>query len=534
MAAAHTSGRFPHLRRKWFENTTESLAILLEQLSPDIASVIPDDLGPYDLVAATALARTAQADMERQEIGFVAGDLVRLAGHRGIRAPERIGEVEGLWLALRRPTVRLLHAWWREPLGEGLLAYWAEIRARAVGWPRVHQELRERWSIDSDGIWRRGLVSSDGPGEDDWHGYFAYMEAHTHGQEAEFARVLVTRWDGIAEEIDAYASECAAELAAVPHLMLVHRERALADALTTVVEGNLASGDDSLPPDLRTNLESLRDTGLAYLRWLKDEFIPGLTPLERAHLALDSPEAARCEAYLRKYTEIWCAPGDPALPTPVFTEEDYTPLKRAERPREAVPKWMSMVAKVFSEETQIGWTGTVGSQPWWLYTVEGGLESAAARRFKHDGQVRIGHRTSDDPHDVVVGFPPTDPDAHNLIMRFRYDEDDPHEMCELLILSRAGRAQLGFLVRGAGGEYRMLRMVSVALPPALRDSMRMKALRQLDAMTGGDASGLAALIAPEPDDPAPSAAGASEQRPEEAEDLAPFSDGLFPREGTLF
>jgi hypothetical protein len=541
MAVTQTSSSFQRLRRKWFEDTTESLAILLEQLSPDIAHAVPDDLGPYDLVAATVLARTAQADTERQEIAFVAGDLVRLAGQRGVRAPERVGEVEALWLALRRPTEPLLHSWWREPLGDGLLARWAETRAEALGWPRVHQELRERWSIDSDGIWRRGLVASEVPGDDDWCGYFAYLEAHTHGREAEFARILVTRWDGLAEEIDAYASECAAELAAVPHLMLVHRERALAEALTTVVEGNLEAGGETLPPDLRANSEAIRDAGRAYLRWLRDEFIPGLTPLERAHLALDSPEAARCEAYLRQYTEIWCPPNDSALPTPVFTEEDYISLKAAERPRVAAPAWMSMVAKVFSADTQFGWTGTVGSQPWWLYTVEGGLESAAALRFKHDGQVRIGHRTTDDPHDMLVGFPGTDPDAQNLVMRFRYDEDDPHQMCELLILSRTGRAQLGFLVRGAGGEYRMLRMVSVALPPALREAMQAKALGRLDAMTGGDMSALAALITPEPDTPAPSATGSPQPQPEPDEDgedenegLAPFADGLFPREDTLF
>lgn len=191
-----------------------------------------------------------------------------------------------------------------------------------------------------------------------------------------------------------------------------------------------------------------------------------------------------------------------------------------------------MVAKVFSEAGQHGWTGTVGSQPWWLYVVEGGLESAAALRFKHDGAVRIGHRTLDDPHDMLVGFPATDPDAQNLIMRFRYDVDDAHQMCELLILSRTGRAQLGFLVRDASGAYRMLRMVSVALPPALRESMRGKALQALDAMTGGDVRRLAGLIAPQPD--AADASVGTAQKVAEAEQAALFDDGLFPRGDTLF
>ncbi|WP_327730013.1 hypothetical protein OG250_31495 [Streptomyces sp. NBC_00487] len=532
MAAPTKSVRFRSLRRRWFEDRTEELAIRLEHLSPAIAGNLPEDLGPYDLVAATVLTRLAQADMERQEIAYVAGDLVRLAGARGAHEPQRVGEVEELWLALRNPTERLLQSWWREPLGEGLLARWAQTRAEKVGWPRVHQELRERWGVDSDGIWRRGLVPEEGPGDDDWCGYFEYLEAHTHGREAEFARIVLTRFDGLADEIEAYASECAAELARVPHLMLVHRERALAEALTTVIEGNLEAGGHTLPPDLRANSESIRDAGQAYLRWLKDAFIPRLTPLERAHLALDSPESARCEAYLRQYSDIWCAEGDPALPTLVFTEEDYAPLKPAERPRAVVPEWMGMVAKVFSEAGQHGWTGTVGSQPWWLYVVEGGLESAAALRFKHDGAVRIGHRTLDDPHDMLVGFPATDPDAQNLIMRFRYDVDDAHQMCELLILSRTGRAQLGFLVRDASGAYRMLRMVSVALPPALRESMRGKALQALDAMTGGDVRRLAGLIAPQPD--AADASVGTAQKVAEAEQAALFDDGLFPRGDTLF
>ncbi|MEU4083111.1 hypothetical protein [Streptomyces aureus] len=532
MVAPTNSGKFRSLRRRWFEDLTEDLAIRLERLSPAIAEALPEDLGPYDLVAATVLARLAQTDMERQEIAYVAGDLVRLSGARGVHDPQRVGEVEDLWLALRNPSARLLQSWWREPLGEGLLARWAQTRAEKVGWPRVHQELRERWGVDSDGIWRRGLVPEEGPGEDDWCGYFEYLKAHTLGREAEFARIVLTQFDGLAEEIEAYATECAAELASVSHLMLVHREYTLAEALTTVIEGNLEAGGDTLPPDLRANSESIRDTGHAYLRWLKDEFVPRLTPLERAHLALDSPEAARCGAYLRQYSAIWCADGDPALPTLVFTEEDYAPLKPAERPRAVAPDWMGMVAEVFSEAGQHGWTGTVGSQPWWLYVVEGGLESAAALRFKQDGAVRIGHRTLDDPHDMLVGFPATDPDAQNLIMRFRYDEDDAHKMCELLVLSRTGRAQLGFLVRDATGAYRMLRTVSVALPPALRENMRGKALRALDAMTGGDVRKLGVLIAPWAD--ADLAAADTPQEVVEAEQTTLFDDGLFPRGDTLF
>ncbi|WP_327393163.1 hypothetical protein OG533_31525 [Streptomyces sp. NBC_01186] len=527
MALTQTTNTFRTLRHRWFEEVTGQLASLLGTLSPEIADALPDDLGPYDLVAATALARLAQADMERQEIADVAGQLVRLAATRGVRAPERVGEVEQLWLKLRNPTVPLLSSWWREPLGEGLLAHWTETRAEEVGWPRVHQELRERWGIDSDGIWRRGLVAGEGPGVERWCGYFAYLEAHTRGKEAEFARVLVTRWDGLAEEISAFASECAADLASVPHLMLVHRERALADALTVVVEGNLAADDDPLEPDLQGTLESIRDTGRAYLRWLKEEFIPRLTLLEQAHLALGTPEDARCEAYLRQYTRVWCAPGTAALPTPVFTEEDFTPLRPAERPRAMAPEWMGKVAEVFSEASQLGWTGMVGSQPWWLYAVEGGLESAAALRFKYDGAVRIGHRTLDDPHDMLVGFPPTEPEAQNLQMRFRYADDDALQMCELLALARTGRTQLGFLVRDASGQHRVLRVVSVALPSEeLCAAMRAKAMRELDAMTGGDARELAVLLAPG-DGPA------QEPVPDVAAE-GPFDDGLFPRGDTLF
>lgn len=111
--------RFRTLRRAWFDEIAEELAWLLEDLSPAVASAVPKDLGPRTLVSATVLARVAQADMECQEIAFVAGDLVRLAGEQGVRAPERVEEVEELWTALREPTVPLLRSWWREPLGEG-------------------------------------------------------------------------------------------------------------------------------------------------------------------------------------------------------------------------------------------------------------------------------------------------------------------------------------------------------------------------------------------------------------------------------
>lgn len=72
MAAPTKSVRFRSLRRRWFEDRTEELAIRLEHLSPAIAGNLPEDLGPYDLVAATVLTRLAQADMERQEIAYVA------------------------------------------------------------------------------------------------------------------------------------------------------------------------------------------------------------------------------------------------------------------------------------------------------------------------------------------------------------------------------------------------------------------------------------------------------------------------------
>ncbi|MEO3976466.1 hypothetical protein [Streptomyces sp. CAU 1734] len=520
-------------RRAWFAGVARDLARLLRELAPEIDSAIPDDLGPRDLVAATVIARVAQADMERQEIADVAGDLVRLAGAHGHHAPERVSEVEALWLALREPTLPLLNAWWREPAGEGLLAHWAWTRAEEAGWSRIHRELRERWSLDSDDIWRRGLMAPATPDHDAFEGFLAFLEARTDGREADFARTMLANWDGLDEEIEAYADECAAELGAVPHLLLVHRERVLAESLATVMEGNLANGRGDFPPDLRTAAEAILHLGREYGRHLAEEFIPGLTPLERAHLDLGSAEDARCESFLRAFTDIWCAPGHPALSTAVFTEEDFAPLKPAERPRAIVPEWMGRIAEARSGSGQLGWTVTVGSQPWWLYTAEAGLESAAAMRFKQDGRVRIGHRTLEDPHDLLVGFPPEDPDANNLIMRFRYDEDDAHQLCELLVLARTGRAQLGFLVRDASGAYRMLRMVSVVLPPQLRTAMRAKALAGLNAMTDGDPNILARLIVldPEPRPPGPVRGRSAEPEPEQ-EPL--FDDGLFVPPGALF
>ncbi|MFD0375593.1 hypothetical protein [Streptomyces sp. NPDC127112] len=525
---------FRSMRRDWFEAVAQHLSGWLRKLSPEIHSVIPDDLGPRELLAATALARIAQADTERQDIGHAAGDLVRLAGARGTRGPERVGEVEALWTRLRGGTVPLLLSWWREPLGEGLLAYWARTRAESVGWPQVHRELRERWGVDSDGIWRRGLGPGQGPEVGDWRGYFEFLAERLPAHEVEFTHMLLTRTPGLAEEIDAFTAECGADLMVVPHLALVHMERRLAEALTTVVEGNLdaVGGEEAPDHGFASALQSIRDTGRAYLRWLEDRFIPELTPLERAHLVLDSADAARVEAYLREYAGAWCAPGMPALPTPVFTEEDFAPMKPAERPKAIAPQWMGRLGEVLATRGHLGWTGVVGSQPWWLYVAEAGLESAAALRFKHDGQVRISHRTLDDPHDMVVRFPPTDPDAQNLIMRFGYDEDDAHQMCELLVLASAGRTHLGFLVRDASGAFRVLRTVSVPIPPPLREAMRAKALHRLDAMTGGDAGVLAKLIAPEPD--TPPAAPASTAAPEDETEDEWLDGGLFPRSDTLF
>ncbi|MGH1555538.1 hypothetical protein ACRAWF_38140 [Streptomyces sp. L7] len=440
-----------------------------------MADAVPKDLGPRNLVSATVLARVAQADMECQEIAFVAGDLVRMAGVQGVRAPERVEEVEELWTALREPTVPLLRSWWREPLGEGLLAHWAEIRAEEVGWTRVHQELRERWSLDSDGIWRRGLMPVEAP-DGEWRGFFDHLEAVTSGQEAAYARMLVTRWPSLAEEIEAFASEKrrrarrrTSSRPAPPGA----GARGRADRGRR--RGTWSKAAMNSLADLRAVLRSIRDTGKAYLAWLDGEFAERLTPLEKAHLALGAADAARCEAHLRQYADIWCAPESGTLPTPVFTEEDYAPLKPAERPRAVAPEWMAMVAKVYSEDAQFGWTGTIGSQPWWLYAAESGIESAAAMRFKHDGQVRIGHRTLDDPHDMLVGLPPDDPHAQNLIMRFRYDVEDPHEMCELLVLARAGRVRLrvpgaghGRRVPGAAGRQRAHAPGSRARPCAAR------------------------------------------------------------------
>ncbi|MFD5303442.1 hypothetical protein [Streptomyces rochei] len=489
--------RFEAERAVWFMSTYGAVAEVLEMLAPEVSHRMPDDLGPRRLVAATALARLAQMDAEGQESETAADFLERLYGGMSYAGERPLQEVLELWTALRQPTVSLLHAWWREPLAEGLLAFWAERRAESVGWKRVHAELRERWSVDTDGIWRRGLMPPEEE-RDGWTGILEALDASAADpQAAHLARMFLTRLDGFADEVETYASERADDLARAPHLDHIHRMKCLAEALGSVAEGNRqaidladASREDA---ELHASLTEISRVADRYLAWVDKTFVPELTPLERALLDLGGADAQRADDYLQAYARVWCAPEVGAPDTPLFGEEEFAGLKAHERPDVPAPSWMAGGASR-TRGSQFGVPWDVASQPWWVYGVEAGLPSAAALRFKEDGAVRIGCRSLDEAHDLLVGFPAGHPDERTLVMRFRYADDDLLAMCHLLALSRVGRVRLAFLSPAHDGSWRVLRMVSVPVQGELCAAMRRKAVVELDRMTGAEPGKLQALL----------------------------------------
>ncbi|MDX2817725.1 hypothetical protein PV410_35225 [Streptomyces sp. PA03-5A] len=489
--------RFEAERATWFMSTYGAVAEVLDEIAPEVAALVPDDLGPRRLVAAMALARLAQMDAEGQESATAADFLERLSGGMAYNGKRPLDAVLDLWAKLRRPTIPLLHAWWRDPLAEGLLAFWAERRAASVGWARVHAELRERWSVDTDGIWRRGLM----PPEEERGGWVGILEALDVDAEdprsADLARMLLTRLDGFADEIEAYASERARDLAAAPHLDHIHRMKCLAESLGEVAKGNRRAleGPGATPEDarLRASLAEISAVAERYRDWVDKSFVPGLTPLERVLLELGGAQAQRADDYLQAYARVWCVPGMGAPDTPLFGEEEFAGLKASERPEIPAPLWMAQAASRM-RGSQFGLAWDVASQPWWAYGVEAGLPSAATLRFKEDGEVRIGCRSLDEAHDLLVGFPAGHPDERTLVMRVQYADDDLLGMCHLLALSRTGRARLAFLTPAPGGNWRVLRTVSVPVQGELRAAMGRKAVAELDRHTGGDPGRLQDLL----------------------------------------
>ncbi|KNE83490.1 MULTISPECIES: hypothetical protein [Streptomyces] len=528
--------RFEAERAEWFTSTYGVVADVLDMIAPDVAAFVPDDLGPRRLVAATALARLAQMDAECQESGLVADFLERLSGGMSYEGQRPLPAVLDLWTALRRPTISLLHSWWREPLAEGLLAFWAERRAESVGWARVHAELRERWSVDTDGIWRRGLMPPEGE-RDGWVGFLETLDAEAGDPgAAHLVRMFLTRLDGFADEAETFAAERADDLARAPHLDHIHRMRCLAESVGAVAEANRAALDGpGLSRDdveLRATLTDISRVADHYLTWVAKTFVPELTPLERALLDLGGADAQRADDYLQAYARVCCVPEAGAPDTPLFGEEEFAGLKAHERPDLSAPRWMAQGAsRIRGSQRGLAWD--VGSQPWWIHPVEAGLPSAAALRFKEDGAVRMGCRSLDEAHDFLVGFPAGHPDERTLVMRFQYADDEPLAMCHLLALSRAGRARLVFLTPAHDGGWRVLRMVSVPVQGELRAAMRRKAVAELDRMTGGDPGGLAALLEA---DMASAATGDAEPREAATEDSAAETiDGaLFSPPDTLF
>ncbi|MGW3314378.1 hypothetical protein [Streptomyces fungicidicus] len=532
--------QFEAQRAAWFMSTYGVVAELLDMVAPDVAALVPDDLGPKRLVAATALARLAQMDAECQESERAADFLERLSGGMAYEGERPLPAVLELWTALRQPTISLLHAWWREPLAEGLLAFWAERRAVSVGWQRVHAELRERWSVDTDGIWRRGLMPPERE-RDGWSGFLEVLDAQAADpRAADLARMFLTRLDGFDDEVEAYASERAEDLARAPHLDQIHRMRCLAEALGSVAEGNRAAldapGASREDAELRAALTEIGRVADRYLTWVDETFVPELTPLERALLDLGGADAQRADDYLQAYARVWCVPEVGSPDTPLFGEEEFAGLKAHERPEVQAPSWMAQgVSRIRGSQLGVPWS--VGSQPWWVYPVEAGLPSAAALRFKEDGAVRIGCRSLDEAHDFLVGFPAGDPDERTLVMRFQYADDDLLSMCHLLALSRTGRARLAFLNPAHDGSWRILRMVGVPVQDELRVAMRRKAVTELDRMTGGAPGKLQALLDADLSEAAAVSTGGAPRReaaPEKEAWGEPMDGALFSPPDTLF
>ncbi|MEU2659671.1 hypothetical protein ABZ615_30670 [Streptomyces sp. NPDC007325] len=477
--------QFEASRASWFMATYGSVAEALDLLSPEIAAMIPDDLGPKRLVAATVLAQLAQMDTQGQTPETAADFLERLSGGMAYQGERPFAAVLELWGALRQPTISLLHAWWRVPLGEGLLAFWAERRAAATGWARVHAELRERWSIDTDQIWRRNLSGAEEAIH--WCGFFEALDANVADpNHARLGRALLTGFDGLEEEIEQMASERGAALAHAPHLDHIHRMRCLATGIGEVARLNADGlGSVGLSPeerDLKAALTDIHRVAELYSDWVHKTFIPGLTALERALLDLGGAEAQKADAYLDAFAEVMCGPAMGAPDTPVFGEVDFAGLAPHERPDVPAPRWMALAADALAG-SPYGAAMDAASQPWWVFAVEAGLMSAAALEFKNDGAVRIGCIDAESVHEPIVRFPAGHPYERTLAMCFRYDEDDPLSMCHLLALSRTKRARLAFLAQGRGG-WKVLRLVGIPVQDELAAMMGRKAIAELDRLTG--------------------------------------------------
>ncbi|MFE6103965.1 hypothetical protein ACFVQ4_28935 [Streptomyces laurentii] len=477
--------QFEASRAGWFMTTYGSVAEVLDLLSPEIAAMIPDDLGPKRLVAATALAQLAQMDTQGQAPETAADFLERLSGGMAYQGERPFAAVLELWGALRKPTISLLHAWWRVPLGEGLLAFWADRRAAATGWSRVHAELRERWSIDTDQIWRRNLSGAEETHS--WCGFFEALDANvTNPSHARLGRALLTGFDGLEQEIEQMASERGDALARAPHLDHVHRMRCLATGIGEVARLNADGlGSVGLSPedqDLKAALTDIHRVAELYSDWVHKTFAPGLTTLERALLDLGGEEAQKADAYLDAFAKVMCVPAVGAPDTPLFGEVDFAGLAPHERPDVPAPRWMSLAADALAG-SPLGAAMDAASQPWWVFAVESGLMSAAALEFKSDGAVRMGCVDAESVNDIIVRFPAGHPFERALAMRFQYDEDDPLSMCYLLALSRTGRARLAFLAQGRGG-WKVLRLVGLPVQDELAALMRRKAVAELDRLTG--------------------------------------------------
>ncbi len=312
--------------------------------------------------------------------------------------------------------------------------------------------------------------------------------------------------------------------------------KCLAEALGTVAEGNRAAlGDGRLRGEeagLAHTLEEIAQLAGSYLRWVREDFVPMLTPLERALLELGGSAAQHADDYLQAYARVWCAPEMGALDTPLLAKTDFAGVSEQELPDLTAPDWMGAAWDLFAN-TGEGMTGAVASQPWWLHPVTPGFSSEAALRFKQDGRVRIGCRSLEEVNRLIVGLPPETSTEQDLPMVFPYADDDLLALCHLLVLSRTGRARLAFLTPARGDEWNVLRMVSVPVPEQLRTAMREKAVAGLDRMTGADPGVLERLLRA-PLDAAIAEYGIGDNVPGDESEPDIFDDGLFAPPGTLF
>ncbi|WP_328440601.1 hypothetical protein OHA71_32955 [Streptomyces sp. NBC_00444] len=529
---------------------------VLEEVAPELAKLIPDDLGDRNLVSAVLLARLALADVQTAQIGQAIEETGRVLGPLRAAPAELLRLVGDAWRELRCIDHRdievvygaRLWSWELSDLHTGLLQYWAAERARELGrrftrrgeperpetgWPAVHRELRERWSLDSQTLWSGGFGPAPGP-LDDWE----TLAEHARGKgDPVTARFMVDLAD-TSEPVQNVLKNMKAHpfpYKGSAHLVSVWEQSALAHAIASLAEVSLQVNESSpqgslMPEDLQRTLLRSSVLGRGYQQFVVTDVMGRLTVLERTVIdRRKTPDMVREDQYLEQWIG-WLTPdrrNDRAVP--VDSEHLYALFPSTHRPAVTAPDWMAAVCDRRAAHGQVGWQGVLGTQLWWLYAIEGPDEIEAALQL-HSEYESVFRVALDQPGTLVLAPAPDSDYADLLNMGFAYDSTRPEDMCRLLALARTGQVKLGFLVRdGRDVKPRMLRTIPVWIPAQLREAMTAHAMEALDGMVDGDPDALWDLLEDDSED-----LDGSVESPKGAPSSGEWDGAMFGRSDTLF